>query len=137
MKTRTMSLETIYNHSVCVNEGVEIRELIGADVEYLDGLQSKWEKSKSDADLDSWIEAEGFWLDICSQHAYAVHYPTGWKGGPINQDCSFSKLHLMDYRTGDIVRQATISEFEGSLDAAEHDQGCGVIVIDGYQYYVQ
>jgi hypothetical protein len=44
---------------------------------------------------------------------------------------------LYDYRTGEYLRAATIDELTQSLDAAEHDDGRGVIQVDGRSCYVE
>jgi len=37
---------------------------------------------------------------------------------------------LCDYRTAGYVRPATLQERDASREAAEHDGGCGVILVD-------
>jgi len=43
---------------------------------------------------------------------------------------------LIDYRTGDVIREATQTEYDASVDAAQHDGGHGVISVDGRSCYV-
>jgi len=43
---------------------------------------------------------------------------------------------LIDYRTGDVIREATQAEYEASVDAAQYDGGAGVIGVDGRSCYV-
>lgn len=44
---------------------------------------------------------------------------------------------LIDYRTGEYVREATDEELQASVAAAEQDGGSGVIDVDGRSCYVQ
>lgn len=44
---------------------------------------------------------------------------------------------LYDYQTGEAIRPATAAELAASIEAAEHDGGAGVIIIDGRSCYVQ
>tara|TARA_R110002167_G_scaffold15986_2_gene63220 strand:+ start:202 stop:354 length:153 start_codon:yes stop_codon:yes gene_type:complete len=46
-----------------------------------------------------------------------------------------SKPTLHDYKTGDIIRQATDTELQESIEAARHDGGAGVILIGDAKYY--
>lgn len=43
---------------------------------------------------------------------------------------------LHDYRTGDYIRPATIEETADCINAARHDGGAGVILVDGRSCYV-
>jgi hypothetical protein len=43
---------------------------------------------------------------------------------------------LQDYRTGELIRTATVGELRASIEAAEHDGGSGVIIVDGRSCYV-
>ena len=43
---------------------------------------------------------------------------------------------LMNYATGEVIREATQQELASSIEAAEHDGGSGVIVVDGVSCYV-
>lgn len=47
-----------------------------------------------------------------------------------------SKPVLHNYKTGEQIRNATSAELTASIDAAEHDGGTGVIVVDGVSCYV-
>lgn len=47
------------------------------------------------------------------------------------------EARLCDYRTGDVVRVATVGEWERSVAAAEQDSGRGVIEVDGRSCYVE
>lgn len=51
----------------------------------------------------------------------------------IDRDCRFD---LVDYHTGDVIREATSEEATESLEAAKHDGGAGVIEVDGRRCYV-
>jgi hypothetical protein len=44
---------------------------------------------------------------------------------------------LHDYQTGAYIRPATADERAESVEAAEHDGGAGVILVDGRSCYVQ
>ena len=44
---------------------------------------------------------------------------------------------LHDYQTGEFIRPATTSELEESIEAAEHDNGAGVIDVNGRRCYAQ
>lgn len=52
------------------------------------------------------------------------------------QDSTQNYGSLRDYRTGEYIRPATAEERAASLEAAEHDGGCGVIEVDGRSVYV-
>lgn len=57
---------------------------------------------------------------------------------PAAQHAPVARLHSMyDYRTGDYIGTATQAELEQSVEAAQHDGGSGVIVVDGVSCYVQ
>lgn len=43
---------------------------------------------------------------------------------------------LHDYKTGEYIREATDAELQSSIEAAKHDGGAGVIVVDGRSCYV-
>lgn len=43
---------------------------------------------------------------------------------------------LMDYDTAESIRHATVNEYDASMEAAKHDGGVGVIVVDGRSCYV-
>jgi hypothetical protein len=45
-------------------------------------------------------------------------------------------MTLNDYKTGAVIRPATHSEWEASMEAALHDGGRGVIEVDGKPVYV-
>ena len=51
----------------------------------------------------------------------------------IDRDCRFD---LVDYETGERVREATLEEAEESIEAASLDGGAGVIEVDGRRCYV-
>jgi len=57
--------------------------------------------------------ADGSWIDVCGGDVYA--------SGP----------HLIDYATGEAIREATEQEFRESEEAARHDGGAVVIDVDG------
>ena len=38
-------------------------------------------------------------------------------------------MKLIDYRTGDVIREATADEREASVEAAQHDGGAGAIEV--------
>ena len=44
---------------------------------------------------------------------------------------------LHDYRTGELLREATAEEARDSMLSAMKDGGAGVIVVDGRKCYVQ
>lgn len=44
---------------------------------------------------------------------------------------------LMDYETASFIRTATESERKRSEEAAKHDGGAGVIIVDGRKRYVE
>jgi hypothetical protein len=44
---------------------------------------------------------------------------------------------LCDYATGETIREATADEARASREAAEHDGGAGVILVDGRRCYVE
>ena len=46
-----------------------------------------------------------------------------------------AKLH--DYKTGEVIRDATPAELAESIEAEKHDGGAGVIVVDGRNCYVR
>lgn len=48
-----------------------------------------------------------------------------------------SKPTLMNYATGEAIRNATAAELEASKQAAERDGGAGVITVDGVDCYVE
>ena len=62
--------------------------------------------------------ADGSWIDV-------------W-----GEDVDASGPHLIDYATGDAIREATEQEFHESEDAARHDGGAGVIDVDGRACFV-
>jgi len=43
---------------------------------------------------------------------------------------------LMNYSTGEFIREATQQELAASIEAATHDGGSGVILVDGVSCYV-
>lgn len=47
-----------------------------------------------------------------------------------------STASLYDYQTGDALRLATEEELRSSIDAAQRDDGAGVIEIDGRSCFV-
>jgi hypothetical protein len=49
-------------------------------------------------------------------------------------DTSNPVLH--NYKTGESIRNATPEELQASAEAAQHDGGSGVIVVDGQSCYV-
>lgn len=136
-RTEIKSLTQIINESG--STGFELREMMGLDVDHLDSLQERYTAVDTlfcgrleiaDRLLAESLQAERDWANENAELAFSVSWQPHQISRQINSDCSFSQLHLVDYRTGDIVRPATIGEFEGSRNA-------GVIAIDGYQYYVQ
>lgn len=44
---------------------------------------------------------------------------------------------LMNYRTGEYLRAATVSEHRASVEAAALDGGVGAILVDGVVCYVE
>lgn len=62
--------------------------------------------------------SDGSWVDVCGSDVYA--------SGP----------YLIDYATGDAIREATEQEFHASMEAAQHDGGAGVIDVDGRLVFV-
>jgi len=44
---------------------------------------------------------------------------------------------LHNYETGESIRKATAKELAESIEAAKHDGGAGVIVVDGIRCYAQ
>ena len=48
----------------------------------------------------------------------------------------YSKPTLHDYKTGNLIRNATEAELKESIKAAEHDAGAGVIEVDQASCYV-
>ena len=44
-------------------------------------------------------------------------------------------MTLMDYRTGEYIREATEEELAASIEAASHDGGRGVILVGGRSCY--
>lgn len=44
---------------------------------------------------------------------------------------------LRDFNTTDYLRPATEQELEASREAARHDGGAGVIIVDGRKCYVE
>lgn len=44
---------------------------------------------------------------------------------------------LMRYEDAEYLREATAEELEDSIEAAEHDGGAGVILVDDVRCYVQ
>lgn len=62
--------------------------------------------------------ADGSWIDVCGGDVFA--------SGP----------YLIDYATGDAIREATEQEFRESMEAAQHDGGAGVIDVDGRLVFV-
>lgn len=44
---------------------------------------------------------------------------------------------LMDYATAAYIRPATAAERAASIEAAKHDGGAGVIIVDGRSCYVE
>ena len=43
---------------------------------------------------------------------------------------------LYDYKTGNIIRNATEAELQQSIEAAKHDGGAGVIKVEQVSCYV-
>jgi hypothetical protein len=45
-------------------------------------------------------------------------------------------MKLIDYRTNEIIRDATPAESQASAETAQHDGGAGVIMVQGRPCYV-
>lgn len=46
-------------------------------------------------------------------------------------------MTLYNYETGRAIRQATEAEIAASIEAAKHDGGAGVILVDGVACYAE
>jgi len=46
-----------------------------------------------------------------------------------------NKTYIYNYRTGAMIRPATADELKASREAARHDGGSGIIVVDGVKCF--
>ena len=73
--------------------------------------------------------AECFRLTI---EEVAVESPKGWEKAETSVDPPAS---LINYDTAEVIRLATAEEVDASIEAAQHDGGAGVILVDGTKCY--